>query len=821
MKSLVTQNPYEGFFNPRTGVPYEDGAYWPCKWIACAQAGPSPFVTAFRRKFHMDKPAVIRVHVTADERYELFVDGIRVGRGSERGDKNNWFYDTYDLSFSEGNHVIVSRVWALGPLKPWAQVSAYPGFLFSPEGEEYIRLLGTGISSWEAKKLPGYGFVHPKELVGYSTGSGGKLMIDGSSFPWNFEKGEGDGWNAVTALDTGNNGYVRKPTRNVHIMRPAILPPMLEQKITAGKVRHISIPVSEDTRLEPVYGKNNLYSEFDGWNELISGGKLVLEPDTYRRIIIDLENYYCVYPELVVTGGKGSSIRICWAESLFENVDVSNHDDKGNRDEIEGKFYKGLGDTFLPDGGGARKFDTLWWHAGRYMEILLHTGSESLTIDSLKLLETRYPLSMESSFSSSEEKLEKLIPLSFRTLQMCAHETYMDCPYYEQLMYGGDTRSEILVTYVSTVDDRLPRKALLMFNAAREGYGGLTACAYPESESKVIPSFSLWWIGMIYDYCLWRDDIGFVKSLMCGVRAVMESILSYRDERGLIKSPGGWDYIDWSQNPAGGWYHGVAPDSGLGVNAILNWQVVLAFDMLAELEKYVGEVELSQRAIRIAEELADCVSEAFWDEERGLFADDLLKLNFSEHAQCMAILSGRLEVNRRHRVFQELIQAEDMAKTSIFYSHYLFEVFGLMGRTDLMMERMKPWFEIEGKGFKTLPEYLSSQTRSDCHAWSTHPIYHYFATILGIKPGSSGFQTVDFRPQLGTLEWAKGTVVHPKGMIEVEYRVQSEGISAIITLPEDTQGVLHYAEKEAFLDAGKRFIKIDNAGMVVEYYRIM
>ena len=30
---------------------------------------------------------------------------------------------------------------------------------------------------------------------------------------------------------------------------------------------------------------------------------------------------------------------------------------------------------------------------------------------------------------------------------MCAHETYMDCPYYEQLQYGGDTRLEILATY--------------------------------------------------------------------------------------------------------------------------------------------------------------------------------------------------------------------------------------------------------------------------------------------------------------------------------------------------------------------------------------
>ncbi len=32
----------------------------------------------------------------------------------------------------------------------------------------------------------------------------------------------------------------------------------------------------------------------------------------------------------------------------------------------------------------------------------------------------------------------------------------------------------------------------------------------------------------------------------------------------------------------------------------------------------------------------------FWDEARGLFADDLAHANFSEHTQCLALLSGVL-----------------------------------------------------------------------------------------------------------------------------------------------------------------------------------
>ena len=238
--------------------------------------------------------------------------------------------------------------------------------------------------------------------------------------------------------------------------------------------------------------------------------------------------------------------------------------------------------------------------------------------------------------------------------------------------------------------------------------------------------------------------------------------------------------------------------------------------MLSKLEQYVGELELSHRALRLSEELSNSIIEAFWDEGRGMFADDLLKLHFSEHAQCMAILSGCIEDEIGKRVFAELTRAKDLARTSIFYTHYLFEVFTLMGRVDLLLERLKPWFDMENKGFKTLPEYLIDKTRSDCHAWSSHPLYHYSASILGVTPASTGFQTVNLKPQLGPLEWAKGTVVHPKGMIEVEYKVLSDGISAIITLPKDVKGTLFYCDKQVPIDTRKVAIRIEGEDIVVD-----
>jgi hypothetical protein len=91
-----------------------------------------PVVVAYRRAFDVSAAAAVRLHVTADERYELFLDGQRVGRGPERGDPANWFYDTYDLALSAGGHCLVAKVWSMGEFAPRSQMSVRHGFLCSP-----------------------------------------------------------------------------------------------------------------------------------------------------------------------------------------------------------------------------------------------------------------------------------------------------------------------------------------------------------------------------------------------------------------------------------------------------------------------------------------------------------------------------------------------------------------------------------------------------------------------------------------------------------------------------------------------------------------
>ena len=518
---------------------------WPCTWVALEDAGKPPFVTAYRRHFVLDRDARIRVHVSADERYELFLDGARIGRGSERGDGRNWFFETYDLSLEQGEHVIVARVWSLGALAPYAQMSVRPGFILSPQEREFVLLLGTGVADWKAKRLQGYEFTDPMA----AWGTGANLVVDGSRFDWGFEHGQGGGWEPVLALDAGADALRRNEFPPMHLMKPATLPPMMEVERFPGVVRFLAEIASAETHAVPIREADNLVAEIEPWNQLIAGvGSLLVPPRTRRRALIDLHNYYCAYPEVVVSGGAGSSIRVHWQESLYCEPEART---KGNRDQIEGKYFvtvwhrkDGIGDTFKPDGGQQRRFETLWWQCGRYIEVVVQTGDEPLRIESFKLRETRYPLEMESAFAASDERLAGVVPIALRALQMCAHETYMDCPYFEQLMYVGDTRLEALITYVLTRDDRLPRKALRMFDASRLP-SGLTQSRYPSRVTQVIPSCCPWWVAMVHDFARWRDDEAFVRGLMPGVRAVVGSFRAFLTADGLLQAPEVWNYRDY------------------------------------------------------------------------------------------------------------------------------------------------------------------------------------------------------------------------------------------------------------------------------------
>ena len=74
-------------------------------------------------------------------------------------------------------------------------------------------------------------------------------------------------------------------------------------------------------------------------------------------------------------------------------------------------------------------------------------------------------------------------------------------------------------------------------------------------------------------------------------------------------------------------------------------------------------------------------------------------------------------------------------------------------------------------------------SRSDCHGWGAHPLYHFFATVLGIRPAAPGFAEVEIRPLPGELAELAGELVHPRGLIAVELHFAQGRVHGSVSLP--------------------------------------
>jgi hypothetical protein len=464
---------------------------------------------------------------------------------------------------------------------------------------------------------------------------------------------------------------------------------MLETVQNIGRVLHVSEVSDTYTKELPVRSEDHLSGDVASWQELLLGKKeLSIPAETTKRIIVDLGTYYCVYPELVTSGGKDGRVCIRLDESLRLEPKTL-HGRKGNRDEIENKYFAGGGDTYMPDGGVDRHFMPLWWLGGRYMEIVAEASSEPLIIKRLRLRETRYPMEMQSIFVCNDPRFEYINRISLRCLQVDEHEVYIDWPY-EQMMFIGDTRIQALINYTVTYDDRLTRKAIRLLQASQRP-DGITQSRYPNRNTQIIPGYSLWWIGMLYDYAMWRGDKAFVAEMMTGARSIIDFFLNYRNHDGLIEALPWWNYIDVTT--ADLWEGSIPPDAETGVSAVVNWQFVLALRYAAELEIWLGELELAQRDRRLAQEISTQLQKKFWNQERALYADNLAGTSFSEHTQILALLSGRLPATQQHQVAQQLVADPDLARTSFYFMHYLFDAYAITGQIDALFKVLDFWYE--------------------------------------------------------------------------------------------------------------------------------
>lgn len=770
----------------------------------------SPLETAvlrFTLKFTTAAPTSALLHVTADQRFQLRCDGQEVSFGPDRGDVEHWTVQTIRLTLTAGEHELESIVWHIAdpwgrvarvdgkepwpppPGPPMAQMSLRGGFLLQSDDLP----ITTGQAAWQVEDLTdAVAMVRPSL----------RFYIDiGPEFTFDVTR-----WFNGSPTDAGvmtgplnpNFCGVARPGWQLY---PADMPEQRRESWVGGRVRAVrSVPDDDVPWQESA-------AHVEPWQALVSQNKPVTIPARSSvSVLWDFEDYICGYPIVTTQKGTGATITWTWAEGLYQaehpnTVNGGTH--KGNRGEINGKVFTGYGDAWrLGSRITTNELPALWWRSGRYVRLRITTQDEPVTITRLGVRTTGYPLDRQgkATWKSSDAAWDRLFPIFERAYLAGAHESWVDCPYYEQLSYVGDDRLHMLGNYACFVDDRVTRRCIKLFEwSRRTSASGLVAERYPSAHRQESPTYCLIWPWTVRDFLYWRDDADFVRSMLPGVRGVMDEFEAISAGKPLLGKVPGWPFVDWVP----GWKAGCGPGVWEGDSSIVNLHYVLALQAAAEIENAVGDQAMAHMYLRRAKWVMQHVVERYWDSSRDLLLDTKGVEAASEHAQMFALLTGWLDEQKAQACLAALEGAEELklARATIYASFYVLDALHRFGREQEFHKRLEFWRSLPEQGFTSMPE-MPEPSRSDSHAWGAHPAYHSLASIAGVRPDGPSFKKVRITPMPGPLTHFEASVVHPRGRVEVKFAREGAKCAFDVTLPEGVEGHIFYLNQGATIRGG-------------------
>lgn len=675
---------------------------WKARWISYGQHPNDDLgVFVFRRRFEWSGSGPMPIKVSADQRYQLRVNGHFVGEGPQRGDLQHWFYESYDFApfLEPGENEIEATVWSFGRYAPMAQLTYRLAFV----------LEGQGISTpdgWEVARVEGHDFEMMHNEVGgfyIDIGPGEAITVPSKERSW------------------------RKPNTIVHV---------LERGEFAGDSPWFVVPraIPAMTRAPWKGGQRVVDRET---NDRKPFDTLMIHPG--EKVLLDFGELLTAYPEFGFQGDQGTTVKVTYGEGLFDKNGSKNH-----REDVRGKQIKGYQDRFTIGanlGSKAAEFRTVWWRTWRYLQL---ESDKPVRLVALNPHVTGYPYTVESSFTGSDPWIEKIWDVGVRTAKLCAGETYFDCPYYEQLQYVGDTRIQALLHYYLSRDRRLARNAIDQFGWSIQP-DGLTMSRYPTRVQQIIPGFSLIWSMMLVDSLHYDDAPTDWADRSNDCQRVCEAVRKRWTSPGV---PEHWWFLDWADN----WNAGIPPNS---------WKNS-AFELLEELALTCAQI------LKAGGKSHDRLQV---DRESGLITKirrgdgPWTSSPPQEHTEalwrCLQFLNGQ---KPDPWPANELENAK-ATKCTYYFQYYKHQAM----QPDDYLAELEPWKEMIRNGLTTFAE-APEPTRSDCHAWSAHPLIGFFQLIAGVTSTAPGWKSAKIAPKPGQLSEFHAKIAHPRGDLTVAWK---------------------------------------------------
>ncbi len=719
-------------------------------WIRRDTGGPDDH-TCYRRKIELPGKPVARAtaYITSAHKYDLYFNGRLVGKGPAYHYPRYHYYNAHDITSlirpGEPNQFAVLNRWfGGGQGRPaGARGLIVKAIVHYEDGTRTE--IGTG-ADWRQTAAEAWTGGQPQrnrgEGVGYVEHIDARKLTPG----WMLESFDDSSWPAATVI-------------GAHPVEPwtGKLAPDLT------RIDETTITPASITRLE-----NGKY-------------------------MVDLGLVYAGVPKIEFSGGEpGTVVRMLGGYILGPSGEI---DTAGN--QVTDMSFRAVlnGETFL--------YQPAEYLGMRYFQI--DNPPMPVTAENFSFVVRHSRLDRgASSFDSSNDTLNAVWDFMKHSLLTCLQEQFVDTPTREKGGFLGDSAIQSIVA-MSTLNERvLTRRALVEYLQSMDHYWsspenrGRINAVYPNNDGgRDIPDYTQAYLPWVWYYYMETGDRAFLEEHYGKFKDIAGYVHRHTDaDTGLVtrltggSGPYQYGIVDWPASMRFGY------DMDTAARTVINGWAYADYDVMARIAGELGHAADVKLYRSWADDLKGAINKRLVNGS-GVYVDGLSAAgsrssHASQHANmfplALGIVPGENEPAVTARV-KELGMSVGMV-TLPWLIRAIGEAEEGPHLIDLFTNKNQyGWARCLARGATSTWETWDADTASGgismSHAWGAAGLEGYVRYILGIRPASPQFETVEIRPlDFGAaLERAQGTVPTDRGGITVSWERKEDAYRMHVELP--------------------------------------
>ncbi len=658
----------------------------------------------YQTTFSVQQGQKVQLYISAHSNYALWINGQFADCGQLPDYESRQIYDTLDITHlvKSGENLLEITQYVAGRAFSTGR-PAIPAVIFAVEADgELIKVSDQSVKSGHNSR---YASLH-EDISGQC------------GYNWDY-----DATGAETVLD--DSVLAEKP-KNL-IARPI-------DKVTIGELmlpelKNQGVFLDKNTQAAKSHRMMDAYLSYVPRQELIAGkqqaslwaGETLPTSDYQWQIpegkeadgayfLFDLGNEYAGFVEMELETEEPAQVYVSWGEHL-DLMRVMSY--LGNRHFCFGYRAKP---------GKNRFFHPLQRIAGRYLQVHIYGSKGKLNYVGLRPAD--YPITRQPV--PVKDGLHKWIwEVSCKTLELCMHEHYEDCPWREQSLYTMDSRTQMLCGYYAFGEYRFPRESLRTIMESLRPDGLLELCP-PGLVGLNIPGYTAIFPRQIWEYTQYSGDLTLIEECFAGLTTIVEKLKARVDENGLFSGHQGheyWHFYEWRPG-----MHTMGITEPGFYEAPMQAMVADAFCHYAKICKMLGKDGSNWH--QDGEMLLKNAHNTFFDEATGAYKtrpED----NGPTHELTQALMLWVGGVPQEHRAsVEQAILSQKLIRTSLSMTIFTYEALlqNPANRAYVLEEIHRIWGKMLAAGAQTFWE--TEEAGADfalagslCHGWSAVPVY--------------------------------------------------------------------------------------------------